>query len=96
MRFRASALLILFLLAGCKSKVAKPAAPKNLTVTVQLAHCANMPPICKDGLLSQHATAAEINAYQKNHDTTGCRFMQPPRCPTTPNFKRACIEECTP
>lgn len=66
-----------------------------------LPACPNLPPVCAGGLLPQTATTAQINIYQKKYlsaclptNSCKCRYMEPPRCPK--NFKRTCLQECTP
>jgi hypothetical protein len=68
------------------------------TTAAALPHCPNLPPVCKGGLVSQHSTSAERNAYVAKYSTKGCRWMQPPRCgrDRKGGTVQFCIEECTP
>jgi len=62
-----------------------------------LATCPGLPPVCSGGLVSQHATPDEVNAYIAKYEITfplTCRFREPPRCYT--GQVRTCQEQCTP
>lgn len=63
--------------------------------------CIGEPPICphtgNQALLSQHATADEINAWVATNKITfplSCRFQEPPRCRV--GHTSNCSQRCTP
>lgn len=63
---------------------------------VQFVVCVE-PPICAGGLLSQHASADEINAWIAKNKITfplTCRFQEPPRCRL--GHTSNCAQRCTP
>lgn len=63
-------------------------------VPATIPHCANLPPVCKGGLVKQPFTGLELNNYVAKYATTGCRYTEPPRCYT--KQVRTCLEQCTP
>lgn len=59
-----------------------------------LNSCDHLPPICAGGLLPQDVSDVKLHSYLSKYGITGCRYMEPPLCPK--NYKRKCLEECTP
>jgi nitrous oxide reductase accessory protein NosL len=92
------ALLLVLLLAGCKKQTPDTTPVPMFQQAATLPHCANLLPICKGGLISQHHTPKQINDYVAKYPTKGCRFVEPPRCGWDKNGQpiRTCLEECTP
>lgn len=100
-------ILSLLLLAGCitphrATTPVQPASPTvgaartDLTQLSVPSTCPNVTPVCAGGLISQHATPDDINAYMAKYNLAiplTCRFQEPPRCAGGVHPRCA---ECTP
>ena len=79
-----------------QKKEPTPKAASQFQVTMNIL-CPNEPPICSGGLISQHATADELNAWEiknKIQFPLTCRYQQPPRCRI--GHTSNCSQRCTP
>jgi hypothetical protein len=94
-------LILIMILVGChKSGSSKPSSIKGSAPATSVSQsaaqvCKPLLPICPGGLISQHATPAQINARLNVLPVPlTCRFQQPTKC--FAGEKLRCPDTCTP
>jgi len=66
-----------------------PGVRESNVLMLMVGQAPNRTP-CAGGVLPQTATAAELNDYAARFDTLNCYYIEPPRCPRTPHYRRRC------